>query len=194
MGAVGRRGGGKSATQMRGCGLSSEDRGCSIPENTSYLEVLLGWVRSNRAGAASTRRSNSAGALASNGPPCAACRRTRRHQPGARGHLTGIGLDLVAARSTPTPRSLPPPPCCRAPSVGRAGISFRLRQLPALRQGNSPCLLQSTRHPRRQHEQDGSNTSSVAVMQTRSRTLEMPSGLSLPLAFGINTRLMGSGR
>ena len=31
-------------------------------------------------------------------------------------------------------------------------------------------------------------------MQTRSRTLEMPSGLSLPLAFGINTRLIGSGR
>src|SRR5580692_607017 len=40
----------------------------------------------------------------------------------------------------------------------------------------------------------GSSTSSVAVMQTRSRTLEMPSGLSLPLAFGINTRLIGSGR
>ena len=32
------------------------------------------------------------------------------------------------------------------------------------------------------------------VMQTRSRTLEMPSGLSLPLAFGINARLIGSGR
>ena len=31
-------------------------------------------------------------------------------------------------------------------------------------------------------------------MQTRSRTLEMPSGLSLPLAFGMNTRLIGSGR
>src|SRR5260221_661769 len=29
-------------------------------------------------------------------------------------------------------------------------------------------------------------------MQTRSRTVEMPSGLSLPLAFGINTRLIGS--
>ena len=28
-------------------------------------------------------------------------------------------------------------------------------------------------------------------MQTRSRTVEMPSGLSLPLAFGINTRLIG---
>ena len=41
---------------------------------------------------------------------------------------------------------------------------------------------------------DGSNTSSAAVMQTRSRTLEIPSGLSLPLAFGINTRLIGSGR
>ena len=40
----------------------------------------------------------------------------------------------------------------------------------------------------------GSSTNSVAVMQTRSRTLEMPSGLSLPLAFGINTRLIGSGR
>ena len=40
----------------------------------------------------------------------------------------------------------------------------------------------------------GSSTSVVAVMQTRSRTLEMPSGLSLPLAFGINTRLIGSGR
>ena len=33
----------------------------------------------------------------------------------------------------------------------------------------------------------GSSTSSAAVMQTRSRTLEMPSGLSLPLAFGIYT-------
>src|SRR5215813_13632197 len=32
------------------------------------------------------------------------------------------------------------------------------------------------------------------VIQTRSRTLEMPSGLSLPLAFGIYTRLIGSGR
>ena len=31
-------------------------------------------------------------------------------------------------------------------------------------------------------------------MQTRSRTVEMPSGLSLPLAFGIWTRLIGSGR
>ena len=31
-------------------------------------------------------------------------------------------------------------------------------------------------------------------MQTRSRTLEMPSGLSLPLAFGMYTRLIGSGR
>src|ERR1700720_519912 len=30
--------------------------------------------------------------------------------------------------------------------------------------------------------------------QTRSRTVEMPSGLSLPLAFGMNTRLIGSGR
>ena len=40
----------------------------------------------------------------------------------------------------------------------------------------------------------GSSTSSAAVMQTRSRTLEMPSGLSLPLAFGIYTRLIGSGR
>ena len=28
-------------------------------------------------------------------------------------------------------------------------------------------------------------------MQTRSRTVEMPSGLSLPLAFGINTLLIG---
>jgi len=27
-------------------------------------------------------------------------------------------------------------------------------------------------------------------MQTRSRTVEMPSGLSLPLAFGMNTRLI----
>jgi hypothetical protein len=34
----------------------------------------------------------------------------------------------------------------------------------------------------------------AAVMQTRSRTFEMPSGLSLPSAFGINTRLIGSGR
>jgi hypothetical protein len=40
----------------------------------------------------------------------------------------------------------------------------------------------------------GSSTSVAAVMQTRSRTLEIPSGLSLPLAFGINTRLIGSGR
>jgi len=40
----------------------------------------------------------------------------------------------------------------------------------------------------------GSSTSSAAVMQTRSRAPEMPSGLSLPLAFGINTRLIGSGR
>src|ERR1700751_1565304 len=40
----------------------------------------------------------------------------------------------------------------------------------------------------------GSRTSVAAVMQTRSRTLEMPSGLSLPLAFGIYTRLIGSGR
>jgi hypothetical protein len=40
----------------------------------------------------------------------------------------------------------------------------------------------------------GSNTNSVAVIQTRSRTPEMPSGLSLPLAFGINTGLIGSGR
>src|ERR1700736_1995095 len=40
----------------------------------------------------------------------------------------------------------------------------------------------------------GSSTSIAAVMQTRSRTVEMPSGLSLPLAFGINTRLIGSGR
>ena len=30
-------------------------------------------------------------------------------------------------------------------------------------------------------------------MQTRSRTVEMPNGLSLPLAFGINTLLIGSG-
>ena len=29
-------------------------------------------------------------------------------------------------------------------------------------------------------------------MQIRSRTVEMPSGLSLPLAFGMNTRLIGS--
>ena len=40
----------------------------------------------------------------------------------------------------------------------------------------------------------GSRTSVAAVMQTRSRTFEMPSGLSLPLAFGIYTRLIGSGR
>src|SRR6516164_798555 len=40
----------------------------------------------------------------------------------------------------------------------------------------------------------GSRTSVAAVMQTRSRTLEMPSGLSLPLVFGIYTRLIGSGR
>src|SRR6516165_8514638 len=40
----------------------------------------------------------------------------------------------------------------------------------------------------------GSSTSIAAVMQIRSRTVEMPSGLSLPLAFGMNTRLIGSGR
>src|SRR5262249_8457136 len=40
----------------------------------------------------------------------------------------------------------------------------------------------------------GSSTSIAAVMQTRSRKVEMPSGLSLPLAFGMNTLLMGSGR
>src|SRR5208282_6060707 len=34
----------------------------------------------------------------------------------------------------------------------------------------------------------------AAVMQTRSRKVEMPSGLSLPLAFGMDTRLIGSGR
>jgi len=33
----------------------------------------------------------------------------------------------------------------------------------------------------------------AAVMQTRSRRVEIPSGLSLPLAFLINTRLIGSG-
>ena len=42
--------------------------------------------------------------------------------------------------------------------------------------------------------EDRYSTSSAAVMQTRSRTPEMPSGLSLPLAFGINTRLIASGR
>jgi len=40
----------------------------------------------------------------------------------------------------------------------------------------------------------GSSTSIAAVMQTRSRKVEMPNGLSLPLAFGINTRLIGDGR
>ena len=35
----------------------------------------------------------------------------------------------------------------------------------------------------------GSSTSIAAVMQTRSRMVEMPSGLSLPLAFGMNTLL-----
>src|SRR5437870_9275741 len=40
----------------------------------------------------------------------------------------------------------------------------------------------------------GSSTSIAAVMHTRSRRVEMPSGLSLPLAFGMNTLLMGSGR
>ena len=40
----------------------------------------------------------------------------------------------------------------------------------------------------------GSSTSIAAVMQTRSLKVEMPSGRSLPLAFGINTRLIGSGR
>ena len=33
---------------------------------------------------------------------------------------------------------------------------------------------------------------SLPFMQTRSRTVEMPSGLSLPLAFGMNTLLIGS--
>ena len=33
-----------------------------------------------------------------------------------------------------------------------------------------------------------------AVMQTRSRKVEMPNGLSLPLAFGMYTLLIGSGR
>jgi hypothetical protein len=32
------------------------------------------------------------------------------------------------------------------------------------------------------------HVSIVAVMQTRSRTVEMPSGLSLPLAFGVIAR------
>src|ERR1700734_3853577 len=36
----------------------------------------------------------------------------------------------------------------------------------------------------------GFSTSIAAVMQTRSRKVEMPSGLSLPLAFGMNTLLM----
>src|SRR5271168_263767 len=40
----------------------------------------------------------------------------------------------------------------------------------------------------------GSSTSIAAVMQTRSRKVEMPSGLSLPLAFSMYTRLIGSGR
>ncbi len=31
-------------------------------------------------------------------------------------------------------------------------------------------------------------------LMTRSRRVEMPSGLSLPLTFGMNTRLIGSGR
>jgi len=35
---VGQRGDAKSATPMRGCGLSPEDRGFSIPENPRYLE------------------------------------------------------------------------------------------------------------------------------------------------------------
>src|SRR3954454_13572464 len=47
---------------------------------------------------------------------------------------------------------------------------------------------------RRSASKIGSSTSIAAVMQTRSRTVEMPSGLSLPLAFGMNTRLIGSGR
>jgi hypothetical protein len=34
---------------------------------------------------------------------------------------------------------------------------------------------------------------SAAVMQTRSRKVEMPRGLSLPLDFGMYTRLIGSG-
>ena len=41
----------------------------------------------------------------------------------------------------------------------------------------------------------GSSTSIIAaVMQTRSRKVEMPNGLSLPLAFGMYTLLIGSGR
>ena len=35
---------------------------------------------------------------------------------------------------------------------------------------------------------------SPAEIAAPTRQLEMPSGLSLPLAFGINTRLIGSGR
>ena len=41
--------------------------------------------------------------------------------------------------------------------------------------------------------EDRINTSIAAGHAPKSRTVEMPSGLSLPLAFGMNTRLIGSG-
>ena len=65
-------------------------------------------------------------------------------------------------------------------------------------------LSAELRHDRESHVQDlvghatawrlMSSTSIAAVMQTRSLRVEMPKGRSLPLAFGMNTRLIGSGR
>jgi len=39
----------------------------------------------------------------------------------------------------------------------------------------------------------GSSTSIAAVMQTRSRTVDIPNGLGLPLGLGMSTRLIGAG-
>ena len=40
----------------------------------------------------------------------------------------------------------------------------------------------------------GIETADMLVHETRSRRVEIPSGLSLPLALGMYTLLMGSGR
>jgi hypothetical protein len=62
------------------------------------------------------------------------------------------------------------------------------------RYGSSAAVYEPHGHVRFTPSKIGSNTSIAAVMQTRSRRVEMPSGLSLPLAFGMNTLLIGSGR
>ena len=49
-------------------------------------------------------------------------------------------------------------------------------------------------HARLVAEDQGGAGTDEAAMQTRSRKVEMPSGLSLPLVFGMYTLLMGSGR